>query len=209
MSDLIKLTLAVTLFFVSATPDCFAKTSDILSGRDYYDSYIEYQTRLLAQFDAIAEEFDLVRIDANGTVYEVFQNLRSHVKELIKGMKPQKVQPKIEVSSQDSTSKITPKPQVPKISTGVHEGYQMAKVEDIVEFMKRLKTNLSKLTGMEISIQLKNLFDSIVKIVGYSRVLDTIMKSSTELSMISGLLNERDKNMLLKKIDFWKKKLNL
>jgi len=61
---------------------------DFLPGRDFYDSYVEYQTRLLAQFDAIAEEYGFVRIDANLPITEVFRTLRDQVKSLIKGMKP-------------------------------------------------------------------------------------------------------------------------
>jgi dTMP kinase len=67
--------------------------ADFLQGRDYYDSFVEYQTRLLAQFDAIAGEFDFVRIDANRSIREVFQSLQVEIKELIKDMKPPK-QPK-------------------------------------------------------------------------------------------------------------------
>jgi dTMP kinase len=63
---------------------------DFLQGRDYYDSFVEYQTRLLAQFDAIAGEFNFVRIDANRSIREVFQSLQAEIKELLKGMKPPK-----------------------------------------------------------------------------------------------------------------------
>ena len=63
---------------------------DFLRGRDYYDSFVEYQTRLLAQFDAIADEFNFVRIDANRSIREVFQSLQAEIKELLKGMKPPK-----------------------------------------------------------------------------------------------------------------------
>jgi dTMP kinase len=63
---------------------------DFLEGRDYYDSYVEYQTRLIAQFDAMVEEFNFVRIDANRSILEVFHSLQTDIKELIKGMKPPK-----------------------------------------------------------------------------------------------------------------------
>jgi dTMP kinase len=63
---------------------------DFLQGRDYYDSFVEYQTRLLAQFDAIADEFNFVRIDANRSIRGVFQSLQGEIKELVKGMKPPK-----------------------------------------------------------------------------------------------------------------------
>ena len=70
--------------------DYWESGMDFLAGRDYYDSYVEYQTRLLAQFDAIADEFDFTRIDANRSIHEVFQSLRAEIKALIKGMKPPK-----------------------------------------------------------------------------------------------------------------------
>ncbi len=70
--------------------DYWESGMDFLAGRDYYDSYVEYQTRLLAQFDAIADEFDFTRIDANRSVHEVFQSLQAEIKALTKGMKPPK-----------------------------------------------------------------------------------------------------------------------
>ena len=73
--------------------DYWESGADFLQGRDYYDSFVEYQTRLLAQFDAIADEFNFVRIDANCSIREVFQSLQAEIKELLKGMKPPK-QPK-------------------------------------------------------------------------------------------------------------------
>ena len=70
--------------------DYWESGMDFLTGRDYYDSYVEYQTRLLAQFDAITDEFDFVRVDANCSIHQVFRSLRTEIKELIKGMKPPK-----------------------------------------------------------------------------------------------------------------------
>ena len=70
--------------------DYWESGMDTLTGRDYYDSFIEYQTGLLAQFDAIADEFDFVRVDANRTIHKVFQSLRAEIWELLKSMKPPK-----------------------------------------------------------------------------------------------------------------------
>lgn len=63
---------------------------DFLKGRDYYDSFVEYQTRLLAQFDAIADEFAFVRVDANEPIHEVFNVLKHEIGTVIKRMKPKK-----------------------------------------------------------------------------------------------------------------------
>lgn len=66
--------------------DYWESGMDILAGRDYYDSFVEYQARLLAQFDAIAQEFSFVRIDGNRTILDVFRDLRSEIGTLVKGM---------------------------------------------------------------------------------------------------------------------------
>jgi dTMP kinase len=63
---------------------------DFLKGRDYYDSYVEYQTRLIAQFDAMSDEFDFMRIDANEGIHNVFVVLKKEINSLIKEMKPPK-----------------------------------------------------------------------------------------------------------------------
>jgi dTMP kinase len=63
---------------------------DFLKGRDYYDSYIEYQTGLIAQFDAMADEYDFMRIDANKGIHDVFLTLKGEINSLIKEMKPPK-----------------------------------------------------------------------------------------------------------------------
>ena len=74
---------------------------DFLKGRDYYDSYVEYQTRLIAQFDAMSDEFGFVHVDANQTILGVFKILKKDIKSVIKGMKP----PKISVDDLEEGSK--------------------------------------------------------------------------------------------------------
>jgi len=66
---------------------------DFLRAPDYYESFVGYQTRLLAQFDAMAGEFGFVRIDANRGIHDVFQDLQAGIEEVVKDMKPPK-QPK-------------------------------------------------------------------------------------------------------------------
>ena len=63
---------------------------DFLPGRDYYDSYVEYQTQLLTEFDSIADEFSFVCLDANRSIHEVFRTLQGEIKTVLKGMKPPK-----------------------------------------------------------------------------------------------------------------------
>ena len=65
---------------------------DFLRKRDYYESYVEYQGRLLAQFDAMGSEFDFHLIDARRSVHEVFVELRHSISKLIEGMRPRSPQ---------------------------------------------------------------------------------------------------------------------
>lgn len=78
---------------------------DHLKGRDYYDSYIEYQTGLIAQFDAMAEEFGFIRLDANKSILEVFQTLQAEIRQVIKGMKPRKKKGKEDLKAGPSKTK--------------------------------------------------------------------------------------------------------
>ncbi|MDY6876200.1 MAG: thymidylate kinase [Chloroflexota bacterium] len=85
--------------------DYWESGMDFLAGRDYYDSYVEYQTRLLAQFDAIADEFNFVRVDANRSIHEVFQSLQTEIKALVKGMKPPKGLKKVQKEEKEGGKK--------------------------------------------------------------------------------------------------------
>ncbi len=69
--------------------DYWESGMDFLPHRDYYESYIDYQSRLLAQFDAMAEEFRFHRIDATQSVRHVFRQLRTEIEELVRDMKPE------------------------------------------------------------------------------------------------------------------------
>ncbi|MBN1580360.1 MAG: thymidylate kinase [Anaerolineae bacterium] len=68
--------------------DYWESGMDFLHNRDYYENYIEYQSRVIAQFDSMAEEFDFQVIDATRSVHEIFVDLSKDIKKLIKGMKP-------------------------------------------------------------------------------------------------------------------------
>jgi len=61
---------------------------DFLSGRDYYDAFVEYQGRLLAQFEVMVDEYDFCRINATRSIREVFQDLKDSIQELLVDMKP-------------------------------------------------------------------------------------------------------------------------
>jgi len=48
-----------------------------------YDSFCTYQTRLIEQFDQMAEEFGFIVIDANRSSQEVFEDIKEHVRALM------------------------------------------------------------------------------------------------------------------------------
>src|SRR5512142_1041799 len=50
--------------------DYWESGMDFLKGRDLFRNYVRYQTRLLSQFEAIAQEFGLRKIDANRSIRE-------------------------------------------------------------------------------------------------------------------------------------------
>ncbi|MGE5140782.1 MAG: dTMP kinase [Rudaea sp.] len=69
--------------------DFWESGSDFLKGRNVFRNYVRYQTRIRAQFDAIAEEFGFRRIDANRNIREVFSELRREVNAIVTPMKKQ------------------------------------------------------------------------------------------------------------------------
>jgi len=68
--------------------DYWESGMDFLPGRDYYDAFVEYQSRLLAQFEVMADEYGFRRIDATRSIRAVFQDLKSSIQELLVDMKP-------------------------------------------------------------------------------------------------------------------------
>lgn len=61
---------------------------DFLPQGDYYDSYVEYQSRILDQFDAMSGEYGFHLIDATRSVHAVFDELKRGIHKLVRGMKP-------------------------------------------------------------------------------------------------------------------------
>jgi dTMP kinase len=68
--------------------DFWESGMDVLSNRDYYEAFVEYQSRLLAQFEAMAEEYDFHRIDATQSIRKVFLDLKTEIGKVLTGMKP-------------------------------------------------------------------------------------------------------------------------
>ena len=68
--------------------DYWESGMDLLAHHDYYDAFVEYQTRLLAQFEVMAEEYNFRRVDATQTIREVFQCLQTELGDVLAGIKP-------------------------------------------------------------------------------------------------------------------------
>ncbi len=56
---------------------------DIHCADNLYDSFCNYQSLLIDQFDQMSDEFNFVTVDANAPVQEVFQELGEHIRKLI------------------------------------------------------------------------------------------------------------------------------
>jgi dTMP kinase len=63
--------------------DYWESGMDVHYADNPYDSFVNYQTQLLLQFDQMTEEFGFTTIDANRTVYEVFEDLKKYTRELL------------------------------------------------------------------------------------------------------------------------------
>ncbi|MCJ7651142.1 MAG: hypothetical protein MUP85_21235, partial [Candidatus Lokiarchaeota archaeon] len=69
--------------------------------------------------------------------------------------------------------------------------------------------NLTSKTAHEISLDLEVIRNNIVEQLGYSSVLNQISIGIASLKTGANILSSDEIDDLLKKINFWKKKLNL
>jgi thymidylate kinase len=56
---------------------------DLHLGADRYDSFVEYQRRLLAQFDSMVEAYGFEVVDASGGIEEVFEDLKQRIARVV------------------------------------------------------------------------------------------------------------------------------
>lgn len=61
---------------------------DFLPQRDYFESFVEYQSRLLREFEAMADDYAFHKVDATQSIREVFQALKSEIRGVLADMKP-------------------------------------------------------------------------------------------------------------------------
>ena len=62
---------------------------DLHLGEDMYESFVEYQTRLLREFDHMAGEYAFQTIDTSPNIEEVFEQLKSRVEPLMETRRSQ------------------------------------------------------------------------------------------------------------------------
>jgi dTMP kinase len=68
--------------------DYWESGMDFVGADSMYDSFIRYQTALLAEFDQLAQEYGFTVVDANRPIKDVFRDLQKHVKKAVADMTP-------------------------------------------------------------------------------------------------------------------------
>ncbi len=63
--------------------DYWESGMDIRCADNLYDSFCKYQSLLIEQYDLLAEEFGFTTIDANRSIQDVFEDLRSLIRPLV------------------------------------------------------------------------------------------------------------------------------
>ena len=66
---------------------------DLRFGRDMYNSFVRYQSRLIRVFDSLAEPYGFQVIDATRPAVEVFESLKTSVSEIFDGQRRKSVHP--------------------------------------------------------------------------------------------------------------------
>lgn len=69
--------------------DYWESGMDLHLGEDMYDSFVEYQSRLLAQFDRMVESYGFDVIDASRSIEDVFGDLKERVLRMLDQRAPQ------------------------------------------------------------------------------------------------------------------------
>jgi dTMP kinase len=66
--------------------DYWESGQDYLPGQDVFNSFVEYQSNLLAEFRRLAREHHFVTVDARGSIHDVFRQLCSEIEGTLDGM---------------------------------------------------------------------------------------------------------------------------
>lgn len=95
------------------------------------------------------------------------------------------------------------------ITSAEFESAEITTLNDLANYFEFIKHQLEKKTGVEISKLIRELHDAILKIKGFSGVLMGIKNSIPSLTTQLSTLNNEEQKGLEKKLNFWKKKINL
>ena len=69
--------------------DYWESGMDLHLGDDMYESFVEYQNRMMVQFDQMVGDYGFKVIDASNPIDEVFADLKAHVSEVLTPARPQ------------------------------------------------------------------------------------------------------------------------
>src|SRR5437762_10862152 len=61
---------------------------DLHLGEDMYDSFVEYQTRMLHEFDKMAGEYNFQTIETSPNIEEVFEQIKNRVEPILQSRLP-------------------------------------------------------------------------------------------------------------------------
>jgi len=167
------------------------------------DSILMYQSRSLEVPESKNEIMPQIKQSANIiddnkvlTSKKFADSIQKPIQEKIE-IDPIRQVPKIPIKS--SQEGITPKQ--PQISSG--------KKSSLSDQLQEVIRNLTKKTAHEISLDLEATRNNIVEELGYSSVLNQISIGIASLKTGPNILSSNEVDELRKKINFWKKKLNL
>jgi dTMP kinase len=61
---------------------------DLRPSDNLFDSFLDYQAKLIALFDQLAQEYGFVTVDAGRPVMDVFEDLQGHIRALLEDQQP-------------------------------------------------------------------------------------------------------------------------
>jgi dTMP kinase len=71
--------------------DYWESGMDFQEETDIYVSYVRYQKRIISVFNELAQQYGMRQVDANGSIREVFDLLKSGVRDVVSTMRGARV----------------------------------------------------------------------------------------------------------------------
>jgi len=120
------------------------------------------------------------------------------------------VEPKVTIQP-EPVIKVKPQQEIPEIKTETSiSSMDIGSTEvSLSSQIDNLLNNIAKMTGNGIATKLQVLQDDILEKKGYSAVLRQIRMSIAPLKANPNLINTSEKQNLINKINFWRKKLKI